>query len=260
MSRETASPRAVGPLESPALSLLRTAREFAREFKNDPWQFAVEIDALQAAGLSRSDLRWLLCRGVLEHREELTRHHDRRRRFRPIRSLALTSTTCFILTKPGWDLSAGTERSDERKVSSIKRSTRIEPGDQTSERPYTVSVAAKTAAVSFSNTSTPVWDARLHQLSIGSEIIRRFTRPARAQELILAALQEEGWPSAIDDPLPAQFVQDPRRRLHYTVFNLNRGQDPLRIRFFINGNGQTVRWRVVPLERANCAPRARQRR
>ena len=100
----------------------------------------------------------------------------------------------------------------------------------------------------------------LHELRLGTEIVKRFTRPAPAQELILAAFQEEGWPPAIDDPLPAQFNQDPKRHLHYTIRNLNRGQKPLRIRFFINGNGETICWQIVPQQRAISARRARQRR
>ncbi len=94
------------------------------------------------------------------------------------------------------------------------------------------------------------------ELRLGDEIVKCFTRPASAQELILAAFQEEGWPPAIDDPLHAQYNQDPKRHLHYTVRNLNRGQSPLRIRFYINGNGETIRWEIVPDQRAMCAPAA----
>ena len=35
---------------------------------------------------------------------------------------------------------------------------------------------------------------------------------------------------------------------------------PLRIRFFINGNGETTRWQIVPQKRASSAHRARHRR
>jgi hypothetical protein len=259
MSRETANPPA-GLLASPALGLLRDAWDLAREFNDNPWQFAMEINSLHSAGLSTADLRWLLCRGVIEHRHELTRRLDRRRRFGTIRSLALTGKTCFVLTKPGYDLTAGSERSDEHEVSSAGRVALLESADPSNDSRHADSVLARGATVSSGRPSIPVWDGRLHQLSIGSDVIRRYIRPARAQELILAALQEEGWPSAIDDPLPAQFAQDPRRRLHYTIFNLNRGQDPLRIRFFINGNGQTVRWQMIPLKRAKSAPTARQQR
>ncbi len=100
----------------------------------------------------------------------------------------------------------------------------------------------------------------LHELRLGGELVKRFKRPPSAQGLVLAAFQEEGWPPAIDDPLPTQYNQDPKRRLHYTIRNLNRGQAPLRIHFFINGNGETIRWETVPPQRAKSALRARQRR
>jgi hypothetical protein len=105
----------------------------------------------------------------------------------------------------------------------------------------------------------PHYDAMLHELRLGDEIVKCFTRPATAQELILAVLEEEGWPPAIDDPLTSP-NQDPKRHLHYTVRNLNRGQDPLRIRFYINGHGETIRWEIVPLQRAPSARQARKRR
>src|SRR5262249_15082674 len=103
----------------------------------------------------------------------------------------------------------------------------------------------------------PRYDAMLHELYLGAELVKRFTRPAKSQELILAAFQEDDWPPAIDDPLPAQFNQDPKRHLHYTIRNLNRGQKPLRIRFVINGNDETIRWQGVPFERAKSAHGAR---
>jgi hypothetical protein len=120
---------------------------------------------------------------------------------------------------------------------------------------------ANVAQLSFTWAS---WDGTLHTSTVVSDPVLpkspKAVAPAPAQELILAAFQEEGWPPAIDDPLPSQFNQDPKRRLHYTVRNLNRGQKPIRIRFFINGNGETIRWKLVAPQRAKSARRARKRR
>jgi hypothetical protein len=49
--------------------------------------------------------------------------------------------------------------------------------------------------------------------------------------------------------LRACLEKDPKRRLHYTVQNLNRGQKPASIHFFINGNGQLVRWQPIAAPR-----------
>src|SRR5690606_5827230 len=82
---------------------------------------------------------------------------------------------------------------------------------------------------------TPAWNGDLHELWFGERMIKRYVRPAPAQELILSVFQEEKWPPGIDDPLPSKSCQDPKRRLHYTIQNLNRGQWPQRLHFFING-------------------------
>jgi len=136
-------------------------------------------------------------------------------------------------------------------------------GANTSLTNNTLPGTARRAGFQSARNSTPViphYDAMLHELRLGDELVKSFTRPARAQELILQVFQEEGWPPAIDDPLPSQFNQDPKRHLHYTVRNLNRGQTPLRIRFYINGHGETIRWEVISNQRAISAHRARQRR
>jgi hypothetical protein len=49
----------------------------------------------------------------------------------------------------------------------------------------------------------------------------------------------------IDDPLPPQADQDPKRRLHDTINALNRKQRQRVIRFSGDGTGQGVRWAAV---------------
>jgi hypothetical protein len=289
-------------VEDPALVLLRDAWECARDGGVDPWQFAVEIEVLRLAGLTNTDLRWLVNRGLLEHRSEQTRPGDRTRRFRRStpRSLALSQRDCFILAEAGYQLASKGRLREAAHVPAV------EPPDSPhlstpSSRPSPPSQGGATGGLApaqqrdigeldaasasppsqggasegqprATSTSTnsmrtvplqsaprlPSWDAKLHELRLGRELIKRFSRPARAQEAILSAFQEEGWPSAIDDPLPAQYNQDPKRRLHYTVRNLNRSQHPLRIRFFINGNGETIHWKIVPERCAKGNGRARQ--
>jgi hypothetical protein len=105
----------------------------------------------------------------------------------------------------------------------------------------------------------PIWDAELHELRFKGHVVKRFKGPAKSQELILAAFQEDGWPDVIDDPLPMLPGQDPKRRLHYTVHHLNRVQRPCLIHFFVNGGGQRIYWQPVIDRQVSSARRARSR-
>ncbi len=68
--------------------------------------------------------------------------------------------------------------------------------------------------------------------------------PAPHQELILAALQEEGWPERLDDPLPGKRGVDPRRRLRSAVRGLTLGQVNPLLWFEVERGARGLRWRV----------------
>ncbi len=87
-----------------ALALLGQAFEMSRARGLIPWEFAVEIDQLQALGVSNTDLRALVCDGFAEHAQERTRLHSPRRLFQPVACLTLPANTCFVLTPPGFAL------------------------------------------------------------------------------------------------------------------------------------------------------------
>ena len=65
---------------------------------------------------------------------------------------------------------------------------------------------------------------------------------------ILAAFEEEGWPSRIDDPLPPQPEQDSKRRLSDTIKCLNRKQASPLIHFRGDGTGEGVVWDTIRLD------------
>ena len=89
----------------------------------------------------------------------------------------------------------------------------------------------------------PVWDGR--SLWLGRKLVKRFGQPATSQTLILAAFQEQGWASRIDDPLPGGDNVDPRERLKEAVRGLNRFQKNRLIRFFRDGTGKGVMWELI---------------
>ena len=55
--------------------------------------------------------------------------------------------------------------------------------------------------------------------------MKQYRVPSFCQEAILEAFEEEGWPPAIDDPLPPHPEQDPKRRLRNTIKSLNANQE-----------------------------------
>ena len=89
----------------------------------------------------------------------------------------------------------------------------------------------------------PVWDKETRQLMFGGQLARRVQNPNKAHNIVavLDALQEEGWPPRIDDPLPHGAD---RQRLNATVEMLNNGLEL--IRFSADGTGEGIAWQVVP--------------
>jgi hypothetical protein len=197
---------------------------YALDAGRGPWEFAVEIAGLIGLGLTTSDLRWLVSKGYLQYARETTRQGDGCRRFRPCLHLAFDKRACFILTEAGMRLKAPSV--PPLAVSDEEPSVRA--GLQ----------AAPTAGAAI----LPSWDGLRRTLRVGDRVVKRFRVPSPCQEAILAAFQEEGWPAAIDDPLPPQPVQDPKRRLRETVRSLNANQANPILRFRGDGTGTRVVW------------------
>jgi hypothetical protein len=98
--------RQVSPQIQAAVVQMSEAHDYARQTRSDVWEFAVEIGALRALGLSRDDLRWLVASGCAECRREITRRDDAARRFRPLENFRFTQKTCFVVTDAGLRLTA----------------------------------------------------------------------------------------------------------------------------------------------------------
>ena len=48
----------------------------------------------------------------------------------------------------------------------------------------------------------PRWNRHDRELYFGDQLVKKFSVPAKNQELVLTAFEEEGWPQHIDSPLP----------------------------------------------------------
>jgi hypothetical protein len=198
-----------------ALRLLDEAWDAAVAENQEIWQFAVEIGQLRALGLHHTELRCLLCRGLLEHAAENTEHGACRRTFRPLNALVLPEQTCFVLTVKGRAETSG----------------------------FAALIAAEELATSKAR--APRWEGGDRRLWWGNSLVKEFRVPAANQERVLAALQEEGWPTRIDDPLPPEPNVDPKSRLHDTIKALNRHQLHRLLRFTGDGRGWGICWHRV---------------
>jgi hypothetical protein len=196
-----------------ALGLLKRARDAAFEMGLDPWELAVKITHLIAAGISGEDVRQMMLCGLVQRRDERRRNEAGERSFQPADCVPISARTCFVLTSAGeaclarWDgkpAPAGTDSAPKLIV--------------------------------------PRWDGDRRQLWYRETLVKRYQQPAPSQETILSAFEEDGWPPRIDDPLPMEDGLDPHDRLHDAVKRLNRDQVVRLLVFRRDGSGEGVEW------------------
>ena len=211
-----------------AIALLREALVAAKASQRDSWDFALEIAALRALGLTNTDLRLLLSQGYVEHGAERVAARGQRRAFRRLATLALPDTTCFVLTAQGAALANQLEHESAPD--------------------------GRGSGLSLSRRAVPCWDGELRQLRWEDRVVKQLRRPALNQETILAVLEEEGWPPRIDDPLPQAPGQDPKVRLHDAIKGLNRHHLQRVLCFQGDGTGSGVTWRLLHDHALHASP------
>jgi hypothetical protein len=206
------------------LRTLLAAAVYAKKAQVQPEAFAVSFSCLQVCGLYECDLHWLLSQALLIHLSESTSLGDKRRLFQ-CAGPEIGLRSCFVLTQDG-----------ERFATKICTAQQA-PNEDKLNGPM--------AELSFDvppRQPRPVWDENRRELHFNGHLIKRFRLPSPNQIAVLAAFEEENWPSKIDDPLPPLTDQDPKRRLHDTIRNLNRCHRLPILRFVGDGTGQGVLW------------------
>ncbi len=211
----------VGPSDQPiesslcpgGLEILYRARCFSLDTDSNQWDFAVEMAELRKLALTSTDLRWLIRKGYVEHSCEVTLPGEIARSFRTGSQLTFCDRSAFILTEEG--------AAYLQAAAPVHLKPDIRPS----------------ANGEVFTPSIPNWDAELRELTLDGKIVKQFKWPAPNQEIILSSFEEEGWPLRIDDPLPPQSKQDPKRRLSDTIKGLNQKQQQAWIRFHGDGGG-----------------------
>jgi len=247
------------------LSELLRAFDYATDAGGDVWDFAIEITELRSAGMTTSDIRWLVSKGFAQHGQETSLYGAPRRTFQRSEGLTFLSTSAFVLTSAG---AAELRKSlcQEQLPSPATRSAWC-PGrggggegrcdDAPAAAPLLrlppsafplppSAVPIPPSAVPLPMDIKPVWEARRRELRVGEWLVKRFRVPAGNQELVLSAFEEECWPTYIDDPLPMKAEIVPKQRLHNVINRLNSGQLVPILRFQGNGNGEGVGWHMLP--------------
>ena len=192
-----------------AMAELLKAHEYAGETQRSPWDFSLRIRELEALSLTANDFRWLICKQLVEHAREITLPADTGRTFRPESGLTFSRRTCFILSAEGVNyarqaLAAAT--ASERSPAPAPAASVEQPRRQWPSQSLTA----------------PRWDPDRRELCLDDQVVKRFRVPCPNQEAVLCAFEEEGWPYHVDDPLPPQPGQNPKRRLSDTIKSLNQ--------------------------------------
>jgi hypothetical protein len=212
----------VHPAVQKALGILLEGYEYTQDLHTSPWEFAVEITVLLAAECTLNTLRWLVRRGYVEHAVVNAEGAPTRREGQANTGRGFPEETCFMLTELG---------------ASVARSTcpRAYPGSASGPNGQGRVVAQQ---------EVPVWDSPHGELQFRGRLVRRFRNAASDQRAVLDAFQSHDWPEWLKDPLPRPEGRrlNPKRRLHDTIKNLNRGHKTRCLHFYGADAGRAVGW------------------
>lgn len=206
------------------------------------WDFALRISRLHEAGMTNSDLRWLVARGFAEHGQETIGHRNSRRSFRESNGNFFNDQSCLILTASGAALAEDVFRGHVRSPQEAPPALAV-VASETAGLEKTPA-AAYEIATRETFARKPRWHAIRRELTFAGRIVKRFRVPAQNQETILSVFEEEGWAEHIHDPLPVNHLVDAPTRLHDAINRLNRCQINPLIRFHGDGKGTGVFWEL----------------
>lgn len=225
-------PQDLPPAVMEGLRLLRKANTYALDVGSDRWEFAVEVQQFYHLNLSNNDLRWMIAKGLAEHRQELSTCQDEGRTFANHGCMTFSATSALVITELGRALVS-------RLDPLVQERAACESMDHGVHSALSMPSAETSAEIK------PTWDAERRELRVRGELVKWFRVPAASQETVLAAFEEESWPPYIDDPLPTVKDSVPKQRLRNAIKRLNENQKNRLIRFHGNGEGEGIGWTLI---------------
>jgi hypothetical protein len=202
-----------------ALELLHRARQLACNAERTAEEFSIEISRLFLLGVSPCELRWLLCKGYIQHLTDVTLPNESGRNLRPSNSWRFGKRSCFSLT------STGVHFAEALCTANVSRTPE----------------AIEQVRQHLNSVSVPMWRKDSRELLVNGTTIKKFVVPARNQVRILDAFEEEHWVPQIDDPLPPVAQLNQRLRLNKTIHRLNHSLHPPLLHFSCE-HGESISW------------------
>src|SRR6185295_19166190 len=150
------------------LAVLWRAYICAQDTGANVWDFALRTGSLYEAGMTNSDLRWMVAKGFAEHGQETSGYDDPHRSFRRSNGYFFNNHTCLILTADGAALAEHvfreTARSPQATLAALAAVAE------------TAALANARQAASERNTAAapalrPRWDTTRRELSLAGLIV-----------------------------------------------------------------------------------------
>ena len=95
------------------------------------------------------------------------------------------------------------------------------------------------------DTNKPNWNKQDKTLYYEGNVVKRFSRIAVNQFLVLDGFEELGWPMELDSPLTGGGNRDPVTMTQDTAKNLNDRRESESIKFSTNGRGTGFSWSAL---------------
>jgi hypothetical protein len=209
------------------LRRLLEAFNSAQQYKEDAWLFAVQLGEFQAEHISATVLRALVVEGLVRHGEDRTTRRSGPRVVVPLSHLKVSEDSCFILTESGVAIAREVIVQGKAVLQGGLEPTSVE--------------GPKSILPSF----VICQEDGHRELRVGDHVVKRFRRAAPNQEMILARFEKENWQHRIQSPFGLTPGKNPKRRVHYSVDRLNRGQIERLLRFHGDGSGHAICWEFL---------------
>lgn len=191
--------------------------------------FAVEIESLFEAGLNKSEVRWLIAKGLFEHFYEMSIDEKVYRQIEIKNCVLFHTTSSFALTPQGVEMAA----------SILSYRSNGFPSFQ----PIVLTSLRSDADGHLQVNSIPRWNSKIRELGFFDLPVKTFRVPACNQTTFLDAFKHESWPNRIDVPRPLENGIEPRTRLHDAIHRLNGRQINRLIQFGGDGTGTGISWK-----------------